>query len=57
MVDTTQVNWNYVAGAVLMLLEWWLGKTDKVKAGSTVELILNGAKVVLGTVIQKKTEK
>lgn len=29
------------------LLEYWLGKTDKVKAGSTIELLVNAVKYVL----------
>lgn len=37
-----------------MLIEYWLGKTDKVKAGSTLELVLNGAKTVLSLVKLKK---
>ena len=36
-----------VAGALFVLIEFWLGKTDKVEAGSTLELVLNAAKAVL----------
>jgi hypothetical protein len=32
---------------LLMCVEFWLGKTDVVKAGSTIELILNSIKKVL----------
>ncbi len=30
-----------------LLLEYWLGRTDKVKAGSTIELVLNGINALL----------
>jgi hypothetical protein len=30
-----------------MLLEYWLGKTDKTKSGSLVELIINIVKKIL----------
>lgn len=39
---------------IMGLLEFWLGKTDKLKAGSTLELIFNGVKVVLKAVFGKK---
>lgn len=29
------------------LLEYWLGKTDKVKAGSAIELVVNLVKSIL----------
>jgi hypothetical protein len=32
---------------VLMVVEFWLGKTEMVKPGSTLELILSGIKKVL----------
>lgn len=28
------------------LLEYWLGKTDKTKAGSKVEMLINGVKAL-----------
>lgn len=31
-----------------MVLEYWLGKTDKVKAGSVIEAVLNVAKYFIG---------
>lgn len=38
-----------IAGvAAYAALEYWLGKTDKVKAGSVVEAVLNGAKAIGG---------
>ena len=41
--------------ALLMgVLEFWLGKTEKLKAGSTLELIFNGAKLVLKALFGKK---
>lgn len=36
-----------IAGSVLLLVEYWLGKTDKVKPGSTLEVVLSGVKKVL----------
>lgn len=33
---------------VLLAVEYWLGKTEMVKPGSTVEVVLNGIKKVLG---------
>lgn len=33
--------WKPAAALAYALLEYWLGKTDKVKAGSTVELVVN----------------
>lgn len=36
-----------VAGALFVLIEFWLGKTEKVESGSTLELVLNAAKAVL----------
>lgn len=35
------------AGCVLLVLEYWLGRTDKVKAGSILESVLNGLKSIL----------
>jgi len=32
---------------VLMVVEYWLGKTEMVKPGSTLEVVLNGIKKVL----------
>jgi hypothetical protein len=43
-----------VGGAVYMSLEYWLGKTDKVKAGSTLELVLSGLKAGLAVVLGRK---
>lgn len=40
-----------------LLLEYWLGKTDKVKAGSTLELVLNGTKTVLAAVCKPFVKK
>lgn len=37
----------YIAGAAYVLLEYFLGKTPLVKAGSFLELVLNGFKKVL----------
>lgn len=49
---------NHVVQAVgvflLMGLEYWLGKTEIVKAGSTLEAILLGAKKLLSLVFKPK---
>ncbi len=35
-------------------IEYWLGKTDKVEAGSIVELILNAIRALIKTVTRRK---
>jgi hypothetical protein len=42
-----------VAQLALLLLEAWLGKTDKVQAGSTLELLANVMKALAKIVISK----
>lgn len=38
-----------IAGmAAYTVLEYWLGKTDKTKAGSVLELVLHGVKYLAG---------
>jgi uncharacterized membrane protein len=36
-----------VAGALYVLIEYWLGKTTLVKPGSELEVVLSGIKKVL----------
>lgn len=36
------------------VLEYWLGKTDKLKSGSTLELIFNVVKKVVQAIFGKK---
>lgn len=36
------------------LLEYWLGKTSKVKSGSVVEIIINAVKNVITSEVVKK---
>lgn len=50
----TPVEWSYVAGAAYAALEYWLGKTDKVKAGSVLETVFLGVKAVAGIFLAKK---
>jgi hypothetical protein len=51
----TPVEWSFVASGLCYVgLEYWLGKTDRVKAGSVVEALLNGAKTVCGVVFKRK---
>lgn len=38
----------------LAALEYWLGKTDKVKSNSTVAAVLSGIKLVVDTARKKK---
>jgi len=40
---------------LLMALEYWLGKTEIVKAGSTLEAILLGIKKLLSLVFKPKS--
>lgn len=35
---------------VLLVVEFWLGKTEVVKPGSTIEVVLSGIKKVIGFV-------
>lgn len=37
----------YVALGILLILEYWLGKTPKMKASSTVELLIRGLKFII----------
>lgn len=37
------------------LVEFWLGKTDRVKSGSTLELLLNTMRFLIQTVRSKKS--
>lgn len=46
-----------VAIAAYSALEYWLGKTDKVKAGSALEAGLLGLKYVLGVIVRDKGKK
>jgi hypothetical protein len=50
----TPVEWGYVAGVCYVGIEYWLGKTNKVKAGSTLELVLNGVKTVCSVFMRKQ---
>ena len=43
-----------IGGFLLLLLEYFLGKTDLVKAGSTLELIINVIKKLLEALGVKK---
>lgn len=44
---------------ILAVLAWeaWLGRTDKTKSGSTLELILNTAKSLFNRVVGVKPEE
>lgn len=49
-------NWMGVSMAVWAIVEFWLGKTTKIEAGSSLELILNLLRG-LGKAIQSKQQK
>lgn len=42
-------SWLGVAFALFAVIEFWLGRTDKVEAGSTLEMILNFLKAILAS--------
>lgn len=51
----TPVEWGMAASGLCYVgLEYWLGKTDRVKAGSVAEALLNGVKTVCGFVLKRK---
>jgi hypothetical protein len=51
----TPVEWQLLGGAVCYAVtEYWLGRTDKVKAGSVLEAVLNGVKTVCSKFLLKK---
>lgn len=43
-----KMSWEMIASLQILYvaLEYWLGKTDKTKAGSLSELILNAIKII-----------
>lgn len=41
MLDLIKANLHVIVAALFSIFEYWLGKTDKVKAGSTLELVIN----------------
>jgi hypothetical protein len=45
-----------IGGAVYLLVEYFLGRTELVKAGSTLELVLNWIKKILELLKIKKPE-
>lgn len=45
-----------IGGALYLLIEYFLGVTDLVKSGSTLELVLNGIKKALEFLKIKKPE-
>jgi hypothetical protein len=51
----TPIEWA-LAAAAYSALEYWLGKTDKMKAGSVVEAVLFGVKSAAGVFLKKKDQ-
>jgi hypothetical protein len=49
----TPLEW-VVAAAAYAALEYWLGKTDRVRPGSVVEAALQGLKFVAGVLVTRK---
>ena len=47
-------SWQMVLAALFAILEYWLGTTDLIKAGSTLELIWNAVKGLLKFLPLKK---
>jgi hypothetical protein len=45
-----------ILASVYLLIEFWLGKTDLVKSGSTLELVLSWIKKILELLKIKKPE-
>ena len=43
-----------VAFLMWLIFEYWLGRTNKVKAGSTLEAILNFIKMIISKFVLKK---
>lgn len=53
--DPTKMMMLVIAGNALMaLVEYWLGRTDKVEAGSVLEIILIALKGFLKLLFKKK---
>lgn len=51
----TGIEIGYIAAGVgYALIEYWLGRTDKVKSGSVLEVALSGAKSALRVFLAKK---
>lgn len=54
-MDFVKNNYIAVVGFLAwMIFEHWLGKTDKVKPGSTLEAILNFLKAIVNLTLKKK---
>lgn len=49
--------WLYILAMAYMILEAWLGKTEKVKAGSILELIIISTLSVVVFLIYNRKEK
>jgi hypothetical protein len=46
-----------IATLLYLVVEFWLGKTDKVKAGSVLEIVLNAVKGFLSKFTKAAPEK
>ncbi len=49
----TPLEWA-VVGLAYSSLEYWLGRTEQVKAGSVLEVVLNGSKLLLNVLFLRK---
>ncbi len=49
----TPLEWA-AAAAAYAALEYWLGKTDRVKPGSVIEAALQGLRFVAGVLVTRK---
>ncbi len=53
-MSKSEIAWK-AAVVIWPLIEYWLGKTEKVKSGSTLELVIRGVSK-LGNLIFKRKE-
>ena len=51
------ISYEQIIVTLLLAVEYWLGKTDMVKPGSTLEAILNGLKYLLEMLKPKTNNK
>ncbi len=49
----TPLEWTAL-GLAYSGLEYWLGRTNRVKAGSVLEAVLNGSKFILNVMLLRK---
>ena len=50
-------DWQTAVLAIWAVIEYWLGKTQAVQAGSTIEIAINSVKKIINMVRSSETEK